>query len=333
VLYFVATLGIFAGGAVLEPRLEAALAARTNLGVAVEASLGWLVVGAATTPLAYVSAVQVHHATRLFARAAVPERLRGAAETTTEVLLRRTFLTLASLTGGAIFVAVAWPLVHSPFVILAVGAIVLIAAILLGGTLRRFHAEVERSIVSLSGELHESSHEALHLVEGSHAWGVSHREVTLPALAGGSQRTIGELRLRRLTGASIVAVLRGATSRVNPQADFVLEPGDKVALIGDKVALTRAEEILVGRDLGVEGGATEFVLDASSPVLGKAILEALPPGRVGATVLAIRRGTQSHRVVPALQAGDVVVVAGTDEEIQAAREILFAHRTGRADGG
>jgi CPA2 family monovalent cation:H+ antiporter-2 len=45
-------------------------------------------------------------------------------------------------------------------------------------------------------------------------------------------RTIGELRVRPRTGASIVAVVRGGEVFANPGADFAFAPGDAVSVLG-----------------------------------------------------------------------------------------------------
>jgi monovalent cation:H+ antiporter-2, CPA2 family len=45
-------------------------------------------------------------------------------------------------------------------------------------------------------------------------------------------RTIGDLRVRSETGASVLAVVRGEKVIPNPGADLRLEPGDAVGILG-----------------------------------------------------------------------------------------------------
>ena len=52
-----------------------------------------------------------------------------------------------------------------------------------------------------------------------------------------AHRTIGDGELRARTGASVVAVIRGATSEPAPGPDFVLEPGDVAVTVGTTEAL------------------------------------------------------------------------------------------------
>jgi TrkA domain protein len=53
-----------------------------------------------------------------------------------------------------------------------------------------------------------------------------------------------ELGLRTRTGASIVAVLRGAETVASPRADFRLEPGDTAVLVGSPEAIREALAVL-----------------------------------------------------------------------------------------
>jgi monovalent cation:H+ antiporter-2, CPA2 family len=56
--------------------------------------------------------------------------------------------------------------------------------------------------------------------------------VDLPEGSPLEGRTIGELRVRPRTGASIVAVVRGGEVFTNPGADFAFAPGDAVSVLG-----------------------------------------------------------------------------------------------------
>ncbi len=58
--------------------------------------------------------------------------------------------------------------------------------------------------------------------------------------------TIGDLHLRRETGASVVAVLRNGTALTNPGAELRLEAGDLAALLGGSEQRERARSLLTG---------------------------------------------------------------------------------------
>jgi len=46
-------------------------------------------------------------------------------------------------------------------------------------------------------------------------------------------QSIGQSEIRQKTGVSVVGVVREGTLRPHPDADFVLEPEDLVAIIGN----------------------------------------------------------------------------------------------------
>ena len=83
--------------------------------------------------------------------------------------------------------------------------------------------------------------------------GLSIEWVTIPAEGGLSGRSIGDGRVRTATGASVVAVIRGATSVPGPGPEFVLEPGDVALVTGSAEGVQLAAVVLTGR--GIAGPA------------------------------------------------------------------------------
>ncbi len=57
-------------------------------------------------------------------------------------------------------------------------------------------------------------------------------------------RTIGELQLRRRTGATVIAVVRDGKAETNPGADWQLRAGDVLVLVGNHQELDRALSLL-----------------------------------------------------------------------------------------
>ena len=87
-------------------------------------------------------------------------------------------------------------------------------------------------------------------------------------------------------------------------------------------ALQQVDDLLPGI-----GAPESLQLDAASSAAGKTLSELNLRGLTGATVLAIQRGDVGHSFPAAhevLQAGDVLALAGTEEAIAAARELLAA---------
>ena len=59
-------------------------------------------------------------------------------------------------------------------------------------------------------------------------------------------RSLRELDLRRRTGATVIAVVRGGSSQLNPEPDLSLEPGDCLILMGSHEEVDNAFDYLAG---------------------------------------------------------------------------------------
>lgn len=290
------------------------------------ANAHWILASLLITPFAYMWVREVQHIIVNLARLAVPQRLRHVDPTTAERLLRRTFALVAIVLTAAVCILIAGVFVENVLPVLALAAIgVVIGSVVLGQSLGRFHDEVERTLENMTGGAAKHAatrEEAMHMLEHAHAWGAGGREVRLPTLSGAGGRSIGALRLRELTGASVVSVHRDETDApiTNPGPALVFAAGDIVMLVGDDASLTRAEEILLGRDLGIEGGATEVRLPAR--FAGSLLRDA--PITEGVDVLLVWRAGSPVAAEPhlLLADGDVLVLTGADDAVEATRIAL-----------
>lgn len=70
------------------------------------------------------------------------------------------------------------------------------------------------------------------------------RTVTLAVASRASGRSIKDLALRSQTGATVIAVRRGADTRLNPGPETILAAGDEVLLFGDAVQLESGERLM-----------------------------------------------------------------------------------------
>lgn len=68
--------------------------------------------------------------------------------------------------------------------------------------------------------------------------------ITIPSDSPLDGKSIGELRLRKETGASIIAIRRGTSLLTNPGAETTLHSGDMVILLGDTTQVTAAVALL-----------------------------------------------------------------------------------------
>lgn len=70
--------------------------------------------------------------------------------------------------------------------------------------------------------------------------------VTMPPTGGLVNRTLAEGKIRTLTSASVVAVIRGDQGIPGIEPSFVFEAGDTVLVMGSDEAVDRAAHILTG---------------------------------------------------------------------------------------
>ncbi len=70
--------------------------------------------------------------------------------------------------------------------------------------------------------------------------------ISLDQGAPAAGRTIGDLDLRKHTGATIIAVSRGGDAEINPGPEFVLAPDDSLVLLGSPEQIDAAVEHLAG---------------------------------------------------------------------------------------
>ena len=134
--------------------------------------------------------------------------------------------------------------------------------------------------------------------------------VVLLALAVGFWRSATNLQGHVRAGAEAVVEALAAQSR---------SPGGRAELADIHAVLP-----------GI-GEPVPFRLEDGSPAVGRTLAQLNLRGRSGATVLAIRRGAGSV-VVPGpseqLRSGDVLALAGTEEAVTLARQLLLGEGTG-----
>ncbi len=63
-------------------------------------------------------------------------------------------------------------------------------------------------------------------------------------------KTLSQLNLRKITGTTVIAIIRKGTARTNPPADFRIERGDILVLLGSHAELNSAFELLKGKTSG-----------------------------------------------------------------------------------
>lgn len=156
--------------------------------------------------------------------------------------------------------------------------------------------------------------------------GVTEHVVDAQSVACG--RKIAELRVRKQTGATIIAIRRGGWTNFSPSHEVPLFPGDTLVLFGS--ASQTADAV---RMLSVKGPAYTpararsdgFVVDkvfvsGFGPLVGQTLVESDVLNRFGVSVLGIQRGQTRISPVAAdelIHSGDLLLVAGSPSAITA----------------
>lgn len=74
--------------------------------------------------------------------------------------------------------------------------------------------------------------------------GLAMEWLRIPQGGAAAGRTIGELGIRSSTGVTVIAALRGGTAQPVPGRDFVIEGGDTLVVLGQPLAIRRADALL-----------------------------------------------------------------------------------------
>ena len=156
-------------------------------------------------------------------------------------------------------------------------------------------------------------------------WPVAFQEIRLRSGSTYSGHRIRDIPLRPLMGVSILAVSRAGRVFYDPEPDFAVYPGDRLALMGPPHELRQAEELLNQiQDAHDEQERRQFALAdvevaADSPRAGKTFAELQFRQAFRVTVVGIRRA-DSRIVLPgpgeAIAGGDHLVVIGLSDAIE-----------------
>lgn len=110
------------------------------------------------------------------------------------------------------------------------------------GTVELTESDAARLAELLGGTTITARVEGLrHTVEG-----LAMEWVTMPPAGGLTRKTIADGRIRTLTSASVVAVMRGTHAVPGPGPSFEFVEGDVVLVMGDTKAVAAATAILTG---------------------------------------------------------------------------------------
>ncbi len=128
--------------------------------------------------------------------------------------------------------------------------------------------------------------------------------------------TLEEADLRRLTGVTLMAIRRAAGPELDyPPPETVLEPGDRLLLVGNAVELEALDKLASGGTARPESNpcCQWLALVDQSPALGKTISDLAVQERYGIQIQGIRRQNQLIRFPSpdhTLEKGDRILLCG-----------------------
>ncbi len=245
-----------------------------------------------------------------------------------------------ALRGASAVLLLLWLLSLMPFgasvlsaFLVVLGIVVLLAAVLWRRLIywqSKLEIELRTQLRSAVGE--KDSHDLIQMLnEKKDAWELQAEEYTLPEFSAAAARCIGDLALRRRLGCSIASIDRHGIIIVNPSADVILYPQDKLLLLGSTEQIDRAiAEMGTARTAPVAGEMEEFSLETlyvpeGSPIAGRTLLEMDLLRNAGVQVAGIQRG--SKRILTPggsdkIEANDHLLVLGTTLQISEFEEWL-----------
>lgn len=240
------------GGAVTAPVTARALAA--GLGMAPEMAR-WVVL-AAGAAIGAPFVIGLGRTTRMLGQAlaerALPRPPRGVDQAKSpRTVLARTLQLATLLAVGAPMVALSQPFLPpgSGLALLAAATAALTLGLWRSATDLEGHAKAGAELVvhvlakhAAAGKPLEDLDDAAQLLPGL---GVL-IPVRIAERSPAAGRTLAELNLRGLTGATVVAIARGSERIPNPDATVTLNPGDIVALSGTSEAVSAGAAVLLG---------------------------------------------------------------------------------------
>ncbi len=300
------------------------------------AAFGWLAAALLALPFFVATWRKTEAVVMILAEAALPRGSHGHEDTRVDEgrrMLMRTMLIFASGAIGVWLLVLSGPLLPPRPVLLGLVAVVGLVMWVLWGTMVRLYARVQARVEDILKEAPPQSAEAraalVDLLQQKHPWDAQVAEVVLPEGSIAAGRTIGELGVRRNTGASVVGLHRGGMHLVNPGPGVPLFPGDSVVLIGGERELAAARALLVtpradgeepDRLEGIEIRAVEVGPD--SALVGTTVGETPLRAQYGVSLVGLQRGETRMPAPPAeteIRPGDLVVLLGLPDAVTRAK--------------
>jgi CPA2 family monovalent cation:H+ antiporter-2 len=219
----------------------------------------WLAAALASLPLFIALYRKLQALGMVIADISVSPAVAGSRTYSIRYIIAQT-IPLAGIIGCAVLVLALSSAILPPLNVLAVlGLVVLLVTFLLWRAFIRLYSKAQIALTETFAQMppiHEHStspntpiHDLLTAAQL--------RTISIAADSFAAKKLISELRLRTLTGASIVAIQRGVANIINPGAEEEILPGDKLLLLGTELQLKAADSHLVQPSPGSENLPSE----------------------------------------------------------------------------
>ncbi|MBI3307490.1 MAG: cation:proton antiporter [Candidatus Omnitrophica bacterium] len=222
-------------------------------------------------------------------------------------------------------------------------AIVLAAGFVLWGSMQRIHERIERMVLEIFDEgkglpakkAKPAAYDDLSkLIQQEYPWEVQTEDFLLPYQPSAVNQSLGDLRLRSETGASIVAIYRDEESIPNPSPETKLLPGDVLLLMGDRDQIKAAVGFLHKKmkepfkEVAERTGTPKtesFQISAGAACIGKTLKSLKLRRKTGVSVLGVQKAEitiNNPDPETLLEAGDTLILFGWPDQITAAKAWL-----------
>jgi len=173
---------------------------------------------------------------------------------------------------------------------------------------------------------------AMHRLPAESEWPTSLREVRLETGTVWAGQPLGSIPLRQQTGVSILAVSRAGQTTFDPEASFVLYPGDRLVLLGEEENLARAAAFISRREFGRREEQETFTIARVDVPLtcglsGRTLGDLHFRRDFGVTVIGIERGSERIHTLTAettVAGADRLIVVGSREAVDKLHAALIS---------
>ena len=238
-------IAIFAG-AVIVARSAPAWLTRIAGSSEVVNAIMWLTAAVLCLPLFIATFRKLQAVGLLIAETAVSQSAAGERAPAVRSVIAQVIPMAGIVAMALLVVALSAALLPPTDILLVLGGLILIVAGVLWRSFIKLYSKAQFALTETLSQppaphVEETPRSLTDLLAGAELKNI---EIVPTSPAAG--KLIAELRLRTLTGASIVAVQRDGASMVNPGPEDDIQPGDRVLLLGTREHLTAAEALIAG---------------------------------------------------------------------------------------